>query len=736
VNEVLRSPGQPLDATTRALMEPRYGRNFSEVRVHTGSRASDSARAVGALAYTVGRDVVFGDGNYSPGTREGRSLLAHELTHVAQSAGAAPGQSPITIGPERDHFEAEADATARAVAVGESPASSRYTPNGQSGPGRLSRATFTVGPATVNINYGNLIKVTVADFESEIETRFTGWTGRNSATIHTELTALSNFSKEWVLYALDLLVDNPVTGLDKVQAVKRLIEYAPNAKFRALGSAGVDFPNEALSVSGWFEKAVTAGLTAPTGVRLSYVQSRLNPNTSTSGGSSCPSSRPAAEQLDAARLKSDLPPQLEAYLKKVVVPTNVTTQSMTPLLKIADAIQERARTFYSPYANRSRGAGNTFVQQWQYSSHLVSSQSSAGTPTTDLRLAYIDSRARIVGDKGLFAAVHFDPRCDSDQKELDGIVRSLEPKSTYRALVDPILRQKSYTNQSVAPKQVVLNPQVDVQTDECDARWNTVRTMCHELMHVMAHDDFRSAEKGRLIIREGFPEVLGHYLYVNIAGDAGMKKKMEDGLASAPCSIVPGSKIGYDPAGPDAEKIRVAVKNDNFRAAFFLGQLSLVGIQPKRMDGATSNDPLEAEADRAAGTAGSREPAHVTHHAPSAPGGNLLNVGTGHPLEQNTQREMEGLFGHDFTRVRVHTDANAAQSARSVGALAYTIGRDVVFGSGLYTPETPSGRRLLAHELTHVVQQAGASRSGGGDDRFVLRRSPDERADQGAGTQP
>jgi hypothetical protein len=255
-------------------------------------------------------------------------------------------------------------------------------------------------------------------------------------------------------------------------------------------------------------------------------------------------------------------------------------------------------------------------------------------------------------------------------------------------------------------------------------------------MHVMAHDDFRSAEKGRLIIREGFPEVLGHYLYVNIAGDAGMKKKMEDGLASAPCSIVPGSKIGYDPAGPDAEKIRVAVKNDNFRAAFFLGQLSLVGIQPKRMDGATSNDPLEAEADRAAGTAGSREPAHVTHHAPSAPGGNLLNVGTGHPLEQNTQREMEGLFGHDFTRVRVHTDANAAQSARSVGALAYTIGRDVVFGSGLYTPETPSGRRLLAHELTHVVQQAGASRSGGGDDRFVLRRSPDERADQGAGTQP
>src|SRR5437870_4603658 len=60
VHEVLRSPGQPLDAVTRALMEPRFGHDFSRVRVHTGARAAESASAVNALAYTVGRDVVFG----------------------------------------------------------------------------------------------------------------------------------------------------------------------------------------------------------------------------------------------------------------------------------------------------------------------------------------------------------------------------------------------------------------------------------------------------------------------------------------------------------------------------------------------------------------------------------------------------------------------------------------------------------------------------------------------------
>jgi Domain of unknown function (DUF4157) len=66
---------------------------------------------------------------------------------------------------------------------------------------------------------------------------------------------------------------------------------------------------------------------------------------------------------------------------------------------------------------------------------------------------------------------------------------------------------------------------------------------------------------------------------------------------------------------------------------------------------------------------------------------------------------MEPRFGHDFSKVRVHTDAEAAESAQAVNALAYTVGRDVVFGAGQYAPQTSEGRRLLAHELTHVVQQ-------------------------------
>ncbi len=84
VHDVLGSPGQPLDAATRAFMEPRFAHDFSGVRVHIDGNAAESASALNARAFTVGNDVVFGSREYAPQTQAGRRLLAHELTHVVQ----------------------------------------------------------------------------------------------------------------------------------------------------------------------------------------------------------------------------------------------------------------------------------------------------------------------------------------------------------------------------------------------------------------------------------------------------------------------------------------------------------------------------------------------------------------------------------------------------------------------------------------------------------------------------
>ena len=83
--------------------------------------------------------------------------------------------------------------------------------------------------------------------------------------------------------------------------------------------------------------------------------------------------------------------------------------------------------------------------------------------------------------------------------------------------------------------------------------------------------------------------------------------------------------------------------------------------------------------------------------------------GAGQALDRATREFFSARFGHDFANVRVHADTAAAESARALNALAYTVGRDVVFGAGQYAPGTRAGKQLLAHELTHVVQQSAAA---------------------------
>ena len=168
-------------------------------------------------------------------------------------------------------------------------------------------------------------------------------------------------------------------------------------------------------------------------------------------------------------------------------------------------------------------------------------------------------------------------------------------------------------------------------------------------------------------------------------------------------------------------------------------------LQAKLAIGA-SDDPLEQEADRVAdqvlaaprrGAADGAPPhiqryaGHATAETAVAPASVDHVLGSsGRPLEPALRQDMEQRFAQDFSAVRVHTDATAERSAHEVNAHAYTVGRNVVFGAGQFAPTTPAGRRLLAHELAHVVQQSGADemRYGQGTDKSglspIVRRAP------------
>jgi hypothetical protein len=118
VHDVLQKSGDPLDAETRSLMESSFDHDFSQVRIHTDLASAASARAVNALAYTVGNDIVFGAGKFSPTTRSGQYLLAHELAHTVQQAGLGPSSCPSPDSNSHSRMETEAERAASLATMG------------------------------------------------------------------------------------------------------------------------------------------------------------------------------------------------------------------------------------------------------------------------------------------------------------------------------------------------------------------------------------------------------------------------------------------------------------------------------------------------------------------------------------------------------------------------------------------------------------------------------------------
>jgi len=162
VREALDGPGVPLEADTRRLMEHRLGHDFAHVRVHTDDLAAASARAVGALAYTVGKSIVFDRGRYAPHENRGLSLLAHELVHTMQQFGRrSPSASEeLRVDPTASAGEDEARSVADASAEPQRAAPSharqhmsRCQPTAPSGNAILQRAVSTFGGDWDTDNY-------------------------------------------------------------------------------------------------------------------------------------------------------------------------------------------------------------------------------------------------------------------------------------------------------------------------------------------------------------------------------------------------------------------------------------------------------------------------------------------------------------------------------------------------------------------------------------------------------
>jgi hypothetical protein len=178
-------------------MESHFGHDFSQVRVHADANAAESARAVGASAYTVGRDIVFDEGRFAPRTQVGQKLLAHELAHVVQQS-RAEARADV-IGDANDAFESAADRAAHALGTdqafaietgGAPPALQRKTPE------ELAAKSIESGPATDKKQFGAAKKVEAKAAKAKTpSTRVTIATPHTSNGVKTVTT--SEFNSQW-----------------------------------------------------------------------------------------------------------------------------------------------------------------------------------------------------------------------------------------------------------------------------------------------------------------------------------------------------------------------------------------------------------------------------------------------------------------------------------------------------------------------------------------------------------
>jgi hypothetical protein len=105
----MKGGGQPLSESTRSFFEPRFDADFSKVRLHTDSKAAETAKSINAKAFTTGKNIIFNSGQYSPGTSSGKHLLAHELTHVIQQNPMPPTKQPVQQKQPKDKYEQKAN---------------------------------------------------------------------------------------------------------------------------------------------------------------------------------------------------------------------------------------------------------------------------------------------------------------------------------------------------------------------------------------------------------------------------------------------------------------------------------------------------------------------------------------------------------------------------------------------------------------------------------------------------
>jgi hypothetical protein len=602
----VNDPGQPLDTTTRSHFQTTFGHDFSSVRVHTDERSAASAASLSAHAYTIGRHVVFGRGEYVPRTPAGRHLLGHELAHVVQQSrggSGAPGAgSPM--------LEAAADRAANQASHG-----APVSVAGSSAVGIACKTLFEdFSGGSYNWNFLRL----ALEHDRPVSTIVADVNALNSADRDRAIKDITQARTERGRKQADLTAKQGAQSDPKLQAV-----FDPMLEEGDRVLARMDSVLDGLFVT--ISKSETptslkSGTTPPTAAQKPLIKSALKPDLRlTSAGTPEPFKECLAGPCTAgdpdsylAKLRAATPPLIEAHWKQQVEDKGKTEHD--------DPSKVHALSELERIGNASKRETDAVFGQYKKGPSLKADTKSTRGNIHDL---WKDTEDRLKGmsagqKREMARQLVFYFFQSDDEIAAINTVHNADPKFAGSAAVNDEAKDQTKvvdesTNNAAAVKKLneidrgwdasaqagQVNVQIFKKPDETsgplagpnvadrDFLWDMFQTLIHEYLHTLAHpaynafaDTFGESSNQSNTLIEGVDSLLDEVVWSAVAphvNDPGLRADVEGPVYSAlpPMTVAPASRRRYA-SYAQAVKLVNVVGIRNLYAAYFLGDVTKI----------------------------------------------------------------------------------------------------------------------------------------------------------------
>jgi hypothetical protein len=621
ISEAIESNGKPIDKETQKYMGSKFEWDFSNVRVHSSDKARESAKKIDAQAYTVGNNIVFGEGHEPDGSTEGRSLLAHELTHVVQQQNNSMANIPVLQrkGGTFGGFFANLGRGFVSIFSDE-----------------LSYSDETLAAYLKVLNDTNAIE---DDFDSDDKARAVvrKWRSGSAAfsltvsqkilLIREVLSGVTGDDDEIAI--LDIVAGSSDTDLKAIfaqlspEVMQADIHGAEEDQFKSL-MAGYHKRTDPL-----VKKDVLEGTHAVTPTEHVFVESVLNPGSTLvtsappppgSGASAPPpvlSAPPVMTGLSPSpgvpgAFQTEMTTTILAYLKNKAASFKALkadpAQPAMPIQQagsVAIAAQKSTESYFSSYI---RVASRTPEDEYIPGAYSLISEigDQSTVPITDDGIAEAPGVKKRPGRKGWMqywmtqdssggAAImdkyHCLPSRSPDSAEFSTTLVSIATNAANRSDIDDAI----HSWPAEASGGVNIQPYQDKNNLRAK-RWDLYTTLLHEMMHILAHPNYKDtygklSGSGNEILKEGMSDVMRRDLW---DGPGNLKNKIATDEFTPLRRQVEGGEYDYDPSvviyhqdyGVMADALKI-VKGDgtypgvgieNAKAAFFMGHTELLGL--------------------------------------------------------------------------------------------------------------------------------------------------------------